>query len=181
MAQRQVATEKWREQPYLHWGSGPALGPELREASQPLSAPWLAGLTFEEDELVGWTVVERVKKEHRLDISPGVARQLRQKTSISGMLGNEKLFLTTHSCASRLVKSRPQRTPRVNVGNQFARQAARDWRARDVDTAWEEADRLTASIRENPWIGISKSLEMTLDWAEFEDGILTSAAESLMD
>lgn len=141
----------------------------------------MAGLTFEEDELVGWTVVERVKKEHRLDISPGVARQLRQKTSISGMLGNEKLFLTTHSCASRLVKSRPQRTPRVNVGNQFARQAARDWRARDVDTAWEEADRLTASIRENPWIGISKSLEMTLDWAEFEDGILTSAAESLMD
>jgi hypothetical protein len=122
-----------------------------------------------------------VKKEHRLDISPGVARQLRQKTSISGMLGNEKLFLTTHSCASRLVKSRPQRAPRVNVGNQFARQAACDWRARDVDTAWEEADRLTASIRDNPWIGISKSLEMTLDWAEFEDGILTSAAESLMD
>ncbi len=181
MAQRHVATQKWKEQSFLHWGDGPALGPPLPESPQPLTAPWLAGIRFEDDPELGMIAVGKEKKERRLDISPGARRALVNKTSISGMLGNDKLFLSTHLCSARLTKGRPDNQAKPARGPQFERTAARDWLFRNADEAWSESDRLSVSIKENPWVGISKSLEMTLDWAEFEDGLFTTAAQCLMD
>ncbi len=182
MAQRHVATQKWREQPYLHWGDGPALGPELEEAPQPLTAPWLAGVLLEfspeEDDFV---VTEGEKRIRRLDIGQGTLRSLRSKTTIRGMLGNDKLFLSTHSCAYRLVKSRPDRVTSAPKSYPFVRAAARDWQRCDVEDALSTFDSISASIRENPWVAVSQSLDRMIDWAEFEDGILTTAAQCLMD
>jgi len=175
ITQRAVATRKWKEQPYLHWGSGPALGPDLIEAPQPLAAPWLAGLHFDEED-GEITAVPKEKRERRLEIGAREATSLRRQNTTRGMISLDKLFLPVHSCNFELRKAghippRPRRT-----GNPFRQRYERDWMIRDFEKGLEEFEWVEASTRENPWFGFSWNLRRAFDRLEFEDGILGSSA-----
>jgi hypothetical protein len=175
ITQRAVATRKWREQPYLHWGGGPARGPDLIEAPQPLAAPWLAGLHFDEEdgEIIA---IPKEKRERRLEIGAWEATDLRRRNTIRGLLGDGHLFLPVTLCNFELRKAgqippRPRRT-----GNPFRQRYDRDWMSRDFEKGLEEYEFVKAAVSDNPWFGFSRNVRQALDWLEFTDGILTSSA-----
>ncbi len=140
MGQRLVATRKWQEQPYLHWGNGPALGPDLIEAPQPLTAPWLAGLHFEEDEELGVLAVPREKKERRLELLAQERRELYNRKDCRGLISLDKLFLPTHMCNFHLVKAGKRAIPRRPVGNPFERRMRHDWMVHDLEKSLAEVE-----------------------------------------
>jgi len=128
LEQRLVATERWNNNPYLHWGNGPAISVGVEEAPQPLSAPWLAVLHFDVDEDGETVAVTKEKVEQRLDVPVGLLRSLK-RSNFEGYrwIPKSKLFLDVHLCAHRRERCGEVRIPRRPCGNPFVRRMQQDW------------------------------------------------------
>ena len=174
IAQREVATRKWKSQPYLHWGDGPAVGPCLKEAPQPLSAPWLAGIHFETDEDGELLAVPKESRVRRLEIGAREVARLQSQNSTRGMLPDRKLFLTTHTCAVPLNKGVVRESHTPSGGNQFLRRFRQDYMVSSLLDSLVEYERVADSIKNNPWIGVSRQLDAMMVWDEFISGEMIS-------
>jgi hypothetical protein len=132
LAQQVEASDRWNSNPYLHHGSGPAMAPPIREAVQILRAPWLCGVSFQEDEEGEVVAVTAEKKLSSLNNQRRVRWLLQNNFKGYRLLPKAELFVDTHLCAHKSEFRVQPRIPQRKSGNPFARRAAADWWSYDL-------------------------------------------------
>jgi len=159
--QAAVAAAMYDKDQYLYRGIGPG-GPELKEAPQPLAAPWLCGLTFEHDELLGGVVVSKTMKEQRLTLSGAAKRYLRS----GGVKYGRHLMLPLHRCT---------RTRRMT---RWINSEERSWTHTDDDWSLVQRARCIPALPKcrpsgeinSPFSKLATDLEHLFDLEAFECG-----------